>query len=146
MDDSSIYEYIKIINIKKPSIIIGYATALEMVSNYIIKNNVILKNNNLKGVFSTAEMLQPFMKNNIEKAFNVDVYNSYGSSEIQSIADTCDYGAMHVHDERVILRKDKIDGSLLVTDLDNFSLPYINYQINDKADIDYKKYVNVEEN
>jgi len=131
LSEECIEKYLCLINKKLPRIIIGYSSTLNLLSDYILKNSIDLKGEALLGVYSTAEMLLPPMKRNIENAFKTKVYNSYGSSEVQAIADTCNKGNMHIHVERVILGKSET--SLTVTDLDNYAMPMIKYRINDQA-------------
>ncbi|MBC8214224.1 MAG: phenylacetate--CoA ligase family protein [Candidatus Marinimicrobia bacterium] len=133
LDEKSLYHYTNILKRKSPKIVIGYASTLNLLADFIQQNNVNLENDSIDGVFSTAEMLLDPMKSNIEKAFNTKVFNSYGASEIQAIADTCHNGNMHIHSERVILRN--FENSLLVTDLDNYAMPLINYKLDDNGTI-----------
>jgi phenylacetate-CoA ligase len=92
----------------------------------------------------TAESLAPGSAALIERAFRAAVVNHYSSREIAHIAQNCrDNPALfHVNSERAIARVVREDGSpaalgergrLLVTDLGNEVMPFINYDMGDTA-------------
>jgi phenylacetate-CoA ligase len=80
----------------------------------------------------------------IERAFGCAVVNHYSSYEVLHVAQTCpDHPAlMHVDGERVILRVVREDGHaaapgesgrIVITDLGNWVMPFINYDTGDWA-------------
>ena len=90
-------------------------------------------------VFTTGEMLYPEQKKALEHAFSARVISYYGCNEISGVAFECEYGHMHITDEHVIV--EAVDesgalvwdqpGRLLVTDLDNHTMPLIRYELGD---------------
>lgn len=113
----------------------GYTNAIYMLSEHIRSNNLSLKKK-LKFVFPTAENLQDYQRESIEKNLG-PVFDSYGCSEINGIAYECRLcGKYHIIDPHVIVEFGKIvdeDGSheLIITDLDNYGFPLIRYQNDD---------------
>ena len=93
----------------------------------------------VRAVLTTGEMLYPEQKAELARAFAAPVFSYYGSNEIGSLAFECEKGTKHVSDEHVIL--EAVDesgrpvwdepGRLLVTDLDNFAMPLIRYELGD---------------
>jgi phenylacetate-CoA ligase len=80
----------------------------------------------------------------IGRVFQCRVVNWYSSWEVPQIAHTCpdNTNVLHVNTERVILRVVRPDGAdaapgevgrVMVTDLDNFVMPFINYSVGDLA-------------
>jgi len=97
-----------------------------------------------KVVMTFAETLTPTNAANIHQAFRCHVVNYYSSWEVPQMAQTCpDYPALlHVNSDRVILRVVRADGSdasagepgrVVVTDLSNYVMPFINYFNGDHA-------------
>ena len=93
-------------------------------------------------VMSYGETLTPSRRDLIERAFRCPVVNHYSSLEVLHLAQTCpdNPGLMHVNSERAILRVVRLDGTaarpgetgrILVTDLTNQVMPFINYETGD---------------
>jgi len=111
----------------------GYPSALYVLAKYINSNNH--KISNIKGILTTADILYPNYREEIEKAFNCFVYDQYGSGEIHSIAGQCGKAHLyHVFDEHVIIEQKvtaDTNKNALFTDLDNFVSPFIRYDLGD---------------
>jgi phenylacetate-CoA ligase len=95
-------------------------------------------------VFTYAETLSLLNRSAIERAFRCRVVNHYSSWEVLHLAQTCpDHpDRLHVNTERAILRLVRPDGTpappgepgrVVVTDLANYVMPFINYDIGDWA-------------
>lgn len=113
----------------------GYTNAIYLFASYLKEKQIIL-NSRIKFVFTTAENLHEYQKRTIEEQIG-PVYDSYGCSEINSIAYQCDEcSSYHIMDPHVYLEfGDKVDeiGSheLIITDLDNYAFPLIRYKNDD---------------
>jgi len=127
---------------QQPAYLYGYPSAIHNLATYILSHG----NNPLGGwrptvVVCTAEMLFPEQADDIRAAFGCPVANEYGASELTVIAFTCPQGALHLNDESIIVEYEEtelvIDGRrayrLILTDLNNFSMPLIRYRIGDLA-------------
>jgi phenylacetate-CoA ligase len=97
-----------------------------------------------KVVITYAETLSLLNAANIREAFRCPVANHYSSWEVLHLAQTCPDNPtlLHVNSERGILRVVRDDGGaaepgdtgrVVVTDLTNHVMPFINYEIGDWA-------------
>lgn len=135
-----IESHIKEMHRKKPVIIRGYAGSLYRIARYAQDHNLTLYQPHR--ISSSAETLEPFMREVIESEFRCKVYDYYGSREVGIIAAECREGSLHtlpfnnvveVVDEQNRPVKSGQEGRVLVTTLHNYSMPLIRYEIGDRA-------------
>ncbi len=146
LNPSQLQHYMTIIKRFKPQYIYGYASALYAFAELIHKAQVDI-DHTLKGVVSTAETLYPHYRKSIEKAFKTKVINEYGARDGGIIAYEGVDGQMYVTAENLILEivdpkshqslEQNESGSVLVTDLNNLSMPRLRYQVGDIASLSY---------
>jgi phenylacetate-CoA ligase len=97
-----------------------------------------------KAVITYAETLTATNAASLRRAFRCEIVNYYSSWEVPQMAQTCPDNpeVLHVNTERVILRVVRPDGTtaspgepgrVVVTDLANYVMPFINYGIGDHA-------------
>lgn len=87
----------------------------------------------VKAIMTTSEPLMPQQRALFREVFHAESFDQYGCGEIGAIAYECDaHKGLHVTEERVILETNDRD-ELLITDLDNFAMPYIRYWNADQA-------------
>lgn len=131
-------EYIERIRSYRPYYVAGYAGSLYQMARAARKYNVRLYQP--KFVYSSAEMLRDFMRKEIEEAFNTKVYDYYGSREVGAIAGECSMGRRHVFvmnnlveilDDTNRQVGDGEEGKIIITNLHNYSMPMIRYDIGD---------------
>lgn len=125
----------------KPVFISGYLSAILQVAYYLKENNI--KIIGTKTVSTTTETLLPPYRKIIEEVFNCPVYDQYGCGECGSIAFECNYhSGLHVSSEHCIVEivddnGEKCEygkiGNVIVTDLDNYAMPFIRYKNGDTA-------------
>jgi phenylacetate-CoA ligase len=124
----------------KPKLIDGYAESLNFLSIYL-KNGGHLSFKP-KGVMSSAQMLTSHTRNEIEKSLDTKVFDKYGAREFSGIAYQCEFSQdHHVMDESYIVEilvqgrpaKPGETGEVVITDLNNYSVPLIRYRIGDLA-------------
>jgi phenylacetate-CoA ligase len=93
----------------------------------------------MKGVVCSSELLLASVEAEIAQAFACPVYNHYACSEIPGVADECREGRWHVRSDTTYVEltcegrpavKGEL-GGLLVTDLDNYRMPLIRYDVGD---------------
>ncbi len=88
-------------------------------------------------IYTSAEALYPPVREELEDLFGAPVRNRYASREFGVIASDCPAGeGLHVMDMRLIVEVGESPllegpGELLVTDLDNWPMPFIRYRIED---------------
>ena len=125
----------------KPLLLIGYPGPLETFATHIASRN--LRVPSLLAIVSSAETLWDHQRITIESAFGVPVFDRYGSREVGQIASECEYhNGLHISSDRVYLEvlddednpcSPGVPGRIVVTDLDNFGMPLIRYDIGDRG-------------
>jgi phenylacetate-CoA ligase len=125
----------------RPAYFYGYASLLYEYASYLIENSLDLKPLGLKAAISTSETLTEKQRKTISKAFCCPVVNEYGCTETGIIAFECPSGGMHIPIEAVYVEiiPETIEGGgkmgrVVVTDLHNYSMPIIRYEIGDLAE------------
>jgi phenylacetate-CoA ligase len=110
----------------------GYASILAELARHVARRGLSMPKT-LRGVYSTAEVLDDGQRELMERAFGCRVFNQYGSREIPNIACECRRGRMHVFTDMVHLESLPADGEdrLIVTSLTNRLMPMIRYDIGD---------------
>lgn len=135
-------EYIERIRSYRPYYVAGYAGSLYQMARVARKYDVRLYKP--KFVYSSAEMLRDFMREEIEEQFNAKVYDYYGSREVGAIAGECSMGRRHVFimnnlveilDDTSCPVGDGKEGRIIITNLHNYSMPMIRYDIGDTGTI-----------
>jgi phenylacetate-CoA ligase len=97
-----------------------------------------------RAVVALAETLTPANAARLREVFRCPVMNHYSSWEVPHIAHSCpaEPDLLHVNSERVIVRVVRADGAdaapgetgrVVVTDLSNYVMPFINYSAGDLA-------------
>ena len=119
----------------RPQTILSYPSSLYQFSRFIFENGLKPKWE-LKGIISSAEMLHPHYRSVAENVFNTKVYNRYGGREVGLIAMECPEGRMHINCRDLYLEIDSPDpytqpGEILITQLNNYVMPFIRYRIGD---------------
>ncbi len=142
-----ISKYMRKINCYRPSYMYGYASSLHALSVLMLSKGLKLKKP-LKAIVSTAETLHDFQREAIEKAFRCPVVNEYGARDAGIIAYQCKNGSMHISAENMIVETvDMLSGEtvengkpglVLITDLNNYSMPRLRYQVGDVACLSIK--------
>jgi len=121
----------------KPKILRGYASAIYLFSKFIEREGLRVRP---EAVITTAEMLFDHQRKEIKEILGCDVYDSYGSREVEEIASECgEHVGYHISAENVVLEFTKNGesvssgemGAILVTNLRNYAMPFIRYEIGD---------------
>ena len=136
----NIDKMIKKLSKYKPTLIDGYAEAINLCARYISSKEKL--SNKKMSVISSAQMLPQHSRELIENNLNCKVYDKYGSREFSGIAYECNkHFGHHVVAENYIVEilKDKKSakenevGEIVITDLNNYCMPLIRYRIGDLA-------------
>lgn len=119
----------------QPKTILAYPSSLYQFAKYLNDNN-LKPNLKLKGIICSAEMLYPHYREYAESTFETKVYNRYGGREVGLIAMECSKGRMHINCRDLFLEVDSPDpynipGDILITQLNNWTMPFIRYRIGD---------------
>jgi phenylacetate-CoA ligase len=118
---------------------------LEEFARFLLRRDLSGPDLGLAAVISTSEPLTAPRRAVISEAFGAPVQNEYGCGEVGPIAYECpEEGMLHVMSQNVIL--EVLDaqgepvgpggsGEIVVTDLNNHSMPLIRYAIGDFATV-----------
>ncbi len=141
LSKSKMDRYVDILTKFRPRLLIAYPSALEVFARHCAKNSVSFPS--VIAIVCSAEMLWPHQRALIEATFGVKIFNRYGSREFGHVASQCEYGqGLHASIDRVAIEIVRDDGTscepgevgkMLITDLDNYGMPMIRYDIGDKA-------------
>ncbi len=142
LSDAKLEGMIQTIASKNPVLIDGYAEAFDFLAQYIRTRSGDI-GCKPKGLMSSAQSLPQASREIIEKAFGCRVFDKYGSREFSGIAYECDaHAGHHVVGEGYIVEllvdgrpaKPGEIGEVVITDLNNYCMPFIRYRIGDLAE------------
>jgi phenylacetate-CoA ligase len=148
LSPEALQKYVGVLNKSKPKYFYGYASALYLFAQYVLKQGIQIKHPP-KAIISTSETLHDYQRAVIEQAFHSRVINEYGARDAGIIAYECPEGRMHLSSENMIVEivdyvtKQPVEagksGLVVITDLNNFSMPRLRYQIGDVAALSSEK-------
>lgn len=129
---------------KKIKVILGYASSMETLVNYLEKKGDSKNMFNIKVIFTVSDNLTDSAKGKLEKMFGCPVINRYSNEELGVLAYSPAYSNIFslntasYHFELLNLNNNehaKVGevGRLVVTDLYNRSMPFIRYDTGDLA-------------
>ncbi len=138
-DENAMAQCLSRLNKFKPKTIIGYTNPLYNLALFIRDNSKIKFAP--QGVICAAEKVHPYQREVIERVFGAKVFNTYGSREFMLIAAECEkHEGLHISVENLIVEiikddgtpaKDGETGKIVITDLHNYGMPFIRYEIGD---------------
>lgn len=134
MTQEDMLKYCNIINKWKPLWIEAYTNPIYELAKFAEKKNI--KMHSPLGIVSSAGTLYPEIKGKLEKVFNCSILNRYGSREVGDIACGLDELKVSTWNAKIeILKRNERDnlGKVIVTTLNNYSMPLIRYDIGDIA-------------
>lgn len=136
--DCSVADQVQFILNYKPEIIEAYPNRLNLIAQHIGDNHITISKP--KAIITSSETLFPDIRMRIEDVFGVEVTNVYDSWEFGQIAWECQkHKGLHLNSDSLIVQivKDNMEledgerGEIVVTDLDNYAMPLIRYNIGD---------------
>jgi phenylacetate-CoA ligase len=140
LSPESLDRYVRRLQRHRPVLLDGYAESLNFLATSIREGRA--PEISPRAVMSSAQTLPRPVKRLIEEGLATRVFDKYGSREFSGIAYECRASeAYHVMDESYVVeilvdgrpaRPGEI-GEVVITDLNNFSVPLIRYRIGDLA-------------
>ena len=135
LTDAAMYAAFEKMKRWNPGTILAYPSSLYQFARFIHENG-LRPRWGLKGIISSAEMLHQHYRNSAEAVFDVKIFNRYGGREVGLIAMECAEGRMHINCRDLYLEIDSPDpytqpGDILITQLNNYVMPFIRYRIGD---------------
>ena len=128
------------INNKRPTGIVSFTSAVMNFAEFIDRNGLECKG--VTSIITGAEKLYPHQRELMEKVFKAKVFNTYGCREFMLIAAECEkHEGLHVTIDNLyveILKDGKPakpgeSGEIVITDLNNYGMPFIRYKNGDIA-------------
>ncbi|HIP13704.1 MAG TPA: phenylacetate--CoA ligase family protein [Arcobacter sp.] len=138
LSQDNIQKYYDVIVDNQLETLEGYPSAIYVMAKLFDQNGY--KVECVKNVFTTAEKLHEYQKEQIEKTFGCKVFDYYGSNEQSIFIFTCKEGRLHSADATGLLEVVDEDsrhvqpgevGSMVVTSLTSHFMPLIRYKIGD---------------
>jgi phenylacetate-CoA ligase len=134
MSEKEMIKFIEIWDHFRPQWIEAYVQPIYEFAKFIKEKE--LKIYSPKGVLVLAGTLYPQMKKIIQEVFNCPIFNRYGSREVGAIS--CSNGKSgnlkisFWHNYIEVLNNSKNQpGQIIITSLNNYSMPFIRYNIGD---------------
>ena len=130
---------------RKPFVYVnGYTSSLVLMAKYCIEKNITVKSvcPSLKKVFTTSEVCDDLDKKILEKGFGVPTVNEYGAAELDLIGFEDQNGDWLVNYETLFVEilddnnlpvNDGQEGKVVVTSLYNKAMPFVRYELGDRA-------------
>lgn len=139
MSMENISHFVRKIEKFKPVLFDGYAESFNFLALFIRENHVS-EIPALKGIMTSAQAMPEQSRHVIEKTFGCGVFDKYGSREFSGIAYESD-----AHDGHLVVAENYVVeivrdtkpalpgeiGEIIITDLNNFCMPFIRYRIGD---------------
>ena len=141
LSDENLSKMIDVVVGVQPVLMDGYAEALDFIARYLKTTGRV--DVRPKALMSSAQTLPLPSRKLIEEAFGCKVFDKYGSREFSGIAYECEaHAGHHVVSEAYIVEtlrdgepvKPGEVGEVVITDLNNYCMPFIRYRIGDLAE------------
>ena len=131
-------EFIRWCRILRPKILRAYVSSAKDLAEFLEDRGIFFPS--LVGVVLGAETVDPNTRAYIEKVFRTKVYSSYGCRELGLLAMECSEGKLHLISENHYFEFLPLTGrvaegmsEIVITNLRNYAMPLIRYQIGDIA-------------
>lgn len=130
--------YMKMMRKFKPKIINAYASVVFVLAQYMEKKGI--QDIKPKAIITSCEMLFPFQREIVERAFDCQVYDYYSGRDTTFQAGECsEHIGYHMAIENAVVELLKNTepvsqgeiGKIILTDLENYAMPFIRYEIGD---------------
>ncbi|MBS3109503.1 phenylacetate--CoA ligase family protein [Candidatus Woesearchaeota archaeon] len=124
----------------------GYPSRVNLLAEYILDNNLDVKKP--RTILISAEFLDDDVRKRIEKVFGAKVTNTYACEEYGQAAWECRmHDGLHVNSDSLVIQIIKNgkeaspgeEGEVICTDLNNYAMPLIRYNLGDIAAMSGRK-------
>lgn len=130
-------DYVERIRRFRPRVVRGYASTMYYLARYLQDRGEVLP---LGGVLTLGETLYPYQRELMEEVFACPVYDAYGGEAMEVAAQCGHHRGYHINAESILV--EVVDGGgrplppgergqLVLTNLDNYAMPFIRYNIQD---------------
>lgn len=143
MGDRELAVYVECLIRTRPQILRGYVNSLVALARYCKERKISAIRP--KSITTTAEVLYKKDRELLESQFKCSVYDQYAGGECLAVSTECEcHDGLHINSEHCVVEivdeKDNVlqkdsRGRIIVTDLDNFVMPFIRYENGDFGSI-----------
>lgn len=122
----------------KPRFIRGFAFACYILAEFFVRKGICIP---MKAVITSGDMVYPYYRESVRKAFDCEIFDHYGQNEDIVTANECSsHNGLHINiescyteilDENGELCSDGLTGHIIGTHLENTCMPLIRYDTND---------------
>lgn len=123
----------------KPQILVAYVSSATLLAR--LAKELEIGDISLQAIQTSAEILTPNDRQLLEATFNCPVFNRYGCREVSNIAHECEaHNGLHILAENNLVEivkengqrgKPGEEGRIVVTNLNNYAMPFIRYDTED---------------
>lgn len=133
-------EFVEGVNRLKPTLLFGHAHSIYLFARFAAEHAPDV--HKPRAIISTAMALHDWQRRVIEQTFGCPVTNRYGAEETSVIACECEaHAGLHLNADNLYVETVDRDGRpvtgrpgfLVVTDLSNYAVPLVRYQLGDVA-------------
>ncbi len=144
--DTVLEKYCDLIEKHRPQFLKGYSSGLYLLAEYALRNN--RQFDFIKSVMASSDMVTSKQREVTEKAWGCEVFDRYGmGEEIATAAECQEHNGYHIDMVKCMVEiiDDKNNqvfeepGRLIGTNLNNYAMPLIRYEVGDIASISKKK-------
>lgn len=136
LTDELCEQYVAFIKKNKIRFIYGYAASIYIFTSYVAKHHIDLKQ--VEAVFTTSENLTDEYRELIERTYDCHVMDCYGANDAGVTAYEITRHNYHVGYNalcEIINPIEENTGSLLTTNLVNYTFPLLRYQFGDEVEL-----------
>ena len=144
--ETPLEEIVALLNKLNPVCIGGYVTYFDSLIDEAKKGNLTISP---LSITTVGEKLSKEKRIELNNTFHCETITNYACTECAEIGHMCEEGYYHINDDWVIVEpvdKDnnlvpegELSDKILVTNLFNYTQPFIRYEINDRCKIHYGK-------
>lgn len=141
-DESSIKFYHAVKRFR-PKFMMGVPSYMTDFSKRLIKAGLNPADMGLKVLVTTGEILYPAQKELLREHYRCAIANEYGTTECGIVAFACTHDRMHIQNHNLYVEiinpetgrdaRPGESGEIVLTELHNYSMPFIRYRLGDRA-------------
>jgi phenylacetate-CoA ligase len=137
VSDDKLEEYLRRLERFRPEVIVSYPSILLHLARRAGADRC--RRLGVRLLYTSSEALYEPVRGELEELFGAPVRNRYACREFGMVASDCpDGGGLHVCDMRLWVEIEQPSepaspGELLITDLDNRTMPFVRYRVGDRA-------------
>jgi phenylacetate-CoA ligase len=141
MSDERVPIYLDQLNAYRPDVLVAYTNPLHHFARALEERQLVPWTP--RAIVVGAEKLHGFQRALIERVFRAPVFETYGSREFMLIGAECDrHSGLHQTTENLLVEvlddegaptPEGVEGNVVITDLTNYSMPFVRYANGDRA-------------